>query len=166
MNNPIILSALGVGIAIIVAFFILWYLSVYLKNRALPEQSNAVKGVNLRFTEERREEPRAAVSWEATLHTSGGSMRGRLRNVTRGGAFIACEYPLSPKDSLRIAIKLPNGKGVELEAEVVWSNANVPEAEVVLRGMGVRFPGVGEKERKKISDAISRLKDGEEGQEE
>jgi len=92
-------------------------------------------------------------------------MRARLRNVTRGGAFVACEYPLSPKDTLRMTIQLPDGKGVELEAEVVWSNANVPEAEVVLRGMGVRFLRVGEKERKEISDAISRLKEGEKGQE-
>ncbi|MBW2029744.1 MAG: PilZ domain-containing protein [Deltaproteobacteria bacterium] len=160
MNNPIILSALGIGIAIIVAFFILWYLIAYFKRRTGLEVSNAAEEMNLRFTGERREEPRADVSWEAILHTSGGSMGGRLKNVTRGGAFVACEYPMSPKDTLRIGIKLPNGKWIELEAEVVWSNANVPEAEVVLRGMGVRFLRVGEEDHKEIRNAISHLRDG------
>jgi hypothetical protein len=33
----------------------------------------------------------------------------------------------------------PNNEPVKASAEVVWSNANVPEDKVVNRGMGVRF---------------------------
>lgn len=78
-----------------------------------------------------------------------------MKDISSVGAFVACEDPLSPKEPFRVDIKLPDGSGLELEGEVVWSNANVPEEKVVLRGMGVRFVRVSERERKVLDKALS-----------
>ena len=42
-------------------------------------------------------------------------------------------------EKFRMTIDAPNQKPFPLQAEVVWSNANVPDDKVVHRGMGIRF---------------------------
>jgi hypothetical protein len=42
-----------------------------------------------------------------------------------------------------------------LNAEVVWSNANVPEDKIVNRGMGIRFINNSDDDRKCLNDLIT-----------
>jgi hypothetical protein len=49
---------------------------------------------------------------------------------------------------------LPNADALSLNAEVVWSNANMPLDKVVNRGMGIRFINNEPKERQQLQDAI------------
>jgi hypothetical protein len=44
---------------------------------------------------------------------------------------------------------------LQLNAEVVWSNANIPADEVVNRGMGIRFIQNEEKKRRQLQQAIT-----------
>jgi len=50
---------------------------------------------------------------------------------------------------------LPNHGPLQLNAEVDWSNANIPEDTVVNRGMGIRFIKNEEKQRQQLQDAIT-----------
>ncbi len=60
-------------------------------------------------------------------------------NISLGGAFICCKKPLPMKEVFRLTMMVPENEPLMATAEVVWSNANVPEEKIVNRGMGVRF---------------------------
>jgi hypothetical protein len=63
--------------------------------------------------------------------------------------------PLS--DRFQIEIELPDRTRLPLNAEVFWSNANVPADLIVHRGMGIRFIDNDASKRRLLSDAISAL---------
>ena len=83
-------------------------------------------------------------------------LRGLMVTVelTLGGAFVACSGPLSLKDRFTITIKVPEHGPLHLNAEVVWSNFNMPEKRVVNRGMGIRFVENTEENRQQLSNAL------------
>jgi hypothetical protein len=49
----------------------------------------------------------------------------------------------------------PNRDPLTVNAEVVWSNINVPDEKIVNRGMGIRFIQVTEDDREFLSEMIS-----------
>jgi Tfp pilus assembly protein PilZ len=74
-----------------------------------------------------------------------------------GGAFVVCPAPLPLSDRFQIVIELPDRIPLALNAEVVWSNANVSSEMIVSRGMGVRFIDNDASKRRRLTDAISTL---------
>ena len=89
--------------------------------------------------EEKRQHPRVTISWQAFLEKSQQRQEVQLKDVSLGGAFVVCQEPLSLQDQFKITFNLPDQGPLELNAEVVWSNANMPRDKVVNRGMGIRF---------------------------
>ena len=104
---------------------------------------------------EKRRHPRMAVSWEATIGTSPTADSVQLKDISLGGAFVVCAKPLNLSDKFQINLQIPDQEVLRLNAEVVWSNINVPEERVVNRGMGIRFIDNEERDRHQLSTALS-----------
>ncbi len=88
------------------------------------------------------------------MKTSQEIISAGIKDISTEGAFIVCQNPLPLKEQFRIAINIPTQKPIALEAEVVWSNSNVPEDKVVNRGMGIKFLQSTEKVRESLNNAI------------
>jgi hypothetical protein len=88
---------------------------------------------------ENREHPRADVDWSAWMETAEGAIELKVKNISLGGAFLCCNKPLPMEKVFNLSIMGPDMEPMKATAQVVWSNANVPEDKVINRGMGVRF---------------------------
>ena len=88
---------------------------------------------------DKRSYPRSNVSWPVTMITATGTVEGETKNVSTLGAFIYCQEPPDPADSLFLSVKLPAGSPLEVSAKVVWSNFSSPEDTTTPRGIGIRF---------------------------
>jgi Tfp pilus assembly protein PilZ len=82
-------------------------------------------------------------------------LKVKLKDISRGGAFIMCQKPLPLNEKLRLCIKVPEQEELLLNAEVVWSNINVPSEQVIHRGMGVKFAQNTNRARQRLENAIS-----------
>jgi hypothetical protein len=158
-TNTILIVGVAVGGAIFVGFVLFWFIGVYFKKRMRPGISaKATPAFALRINwEEKRVQPRLSVSWNASFAAPHGPARAQLKDISLGGAFVVCPAPLPLSDRFQIVIELPDGTPLALNAEVVWSNANVPADMIVNRGMGVRFIDNDASKRRRLTDAISAL---------
>jgi Tfp pilus assembly protein PilZ len=155
MNKAMVISSLGIGAAVIVILFLFWSFSRYFKKRLAPESSGQFISPLIKEPwEEKRQHPRVAVSWNATAETPDGVIDVQLKDISLGGAFVVCDKPMALQEKFRLAIKIPEQEPLELNAEVVWSNFNVPADKVVNRGMGIRFVENTEKDRKKLNAVV------------
>jgi hypothetical protein len=135
-----IVSMLGIGLGVIVAMVIFWSISKFIRRQISPEQFNqALADAQDSNWEEKRRQSRMAVSWQASMETPQGTIPVQLKNISQTGAFVVCPEPMALNEKFRMTIDAPNQKPFPLQAEVVWSNANVPDDKVVHRGMGIRF---------------------------
>ena len=157
--NTILLVSIAAGGAIFVGIVLFWFIGVYLKKRVGPGISaKATPASALRINwEEKRVQPRLSVSWNASFAAPQGPGRAQLKDISLGGAFVVCPAPLPLSDRFQIVIELPGGTPLALNAEVVWSNANVPADMIVNRGMGVRFIDNDASKRRRLTDAIAAL---------
>ncbi len=157
--NTFLIVSMAVGGAVFVGTVLFWFIGVYLKKRMAPDTSTkATAAYGLRTNwEEKRAQPRLAVSWSASFATPHGPGRAQLKDISRGGAFVVCPAPLPLSDRFQIVIELPDGTPLALNAEVVWSNANVASDMIVNRGMGVRFIDNDASQRRRLTDAITAL---------
>lgn len=140
MDSTMLINSLGIGAAIFAGLVLLWFLRFFFKRRMTDQQSNQTLTSSRKTSwEEKRKHPRVAVSWPAQMEASQDSSAVQLKDISMGGAFVVCASPLPLSEKLRLTINAPNQDSITLNAEVVWSNANVPEEKVINRGMGVRF---------------------------
>jgi Tfp pilus assembly protein PilZ len=84
-----------------------------------------------------------------------GSIKVRLKDISLGGAFVICRESISLNEQFRLYLEVPNQETFALNAEVVWSNMNVPKEKVIHRGMGVKFVQNTDTARKRLEEAIS-----------
>jgi Tfp pilus assembly protein PilZ len=158
MNKAMVISSLGIGAAIIVLLFLFWSISRYFRKRISPESSGHFVSTTMKESwEEKRQHPRVAVSWKASAETSDGIIDVQLKDISLGGAFVVCDTPMALKEKFRITIKLSEQDPLELAAEVVWANFNVPADKVVNRGMGIRFIENTEEDRKLLKAAVESI---------
>lgn len=106
---------------------------------------------------ENRRDARIDISWPVEMETSRGNVNAETRHVSVSGAFIVCEDPLPLNEQFRIVIHISKEKYVSANAEVVWSNINVPEDQVVNRGMGIRFINTSKEDLKPLSAALMKI---------
>jgi len=104
---------------------------------------------------ERRQDRRVDITLPAKMKTPRGTIEAETKNISIGGAFICCHKPLPLGENFRLTINAPNQDPLTVEAEVVWSNINVPDEKIVNRGMGVRFIRITEDDREFLKKAIS-----------
>jgi hypothetical protein len=89
--------------------------------------------------DDKRSYSRSSVRWPVTMITPNGALEGETTNVSTLGAYIRCQKPLYPAESLFLKVELPMGSPLQVFAEVVWSTQASPEDETIRPGMGVRF---------------------------
>jgi len=156
MESKIIVNSIGIGGAVFVGLIFFWFIFVYLKKRMTSDQSgSAVSSSHKIAWEEKRRHPRVAIAWQAAVELSGRREEVQLKDISLGGAFVVCREPLALKDRFKITINIPDQGPLALNAEVVWSNANIPREKVINRGMGIRFIENEEMERQTLLGAIT-----------
>jgi len=156
MDNNLILNSIGIGGALFVGLVVFWFVSMYLKKRLASDQAAQGYTPSTKTSwEEKRRHPRIAISWQAFIEISGQTDSVQLKDISLGGAFVVCAEPLALNDKLKISIRIPNQEPLRLNAEVVWSNRNVPADRIVNRGMGVRFIENTDKDRQRLNEALA-----------
>ena len=156
--SDLLLTSLTVGGSVFAAFLIVWFAAVSLKRRMSrqnPENMAVALSHPLEPRAELRREPRLAVLWHASVTSPSGEQQAQVKDISLGGAFVACAAPLPNSEEFEISIHPPVGAPLQLRAAVVWSNAGVPADKVVNRGMGVRFTGNDPGKRKQLADTLS-----------
>jgi hypothetical protein len=137
--NVMRVMSLG-GVVSLLSVTILVFVFFYFRNRG---RSSQMSGGAIVLPEaagaERRQHPRANVSWPVRMDTSEETITAETRDISIGGAFICCDKPLNLGETFLLTIDIPNEEPVIAMAEVVWSNMNVPADKVINRGMGIRF---------------------------
>ncbi|MCG6944003.1 MAG: PilZ domain-containing protein [Deltaproteobacteria bacterium] len=105
---------------------------------------------------ERRQHPRAVVSWPVIIKSSRGLMAGETKDISYTGAFISCREPLKPNEVLEMSISVSLlSPRVQAIAEVIWSNPSNSDQEVRPRGMGVRFTKIDTTDHEMISALVA-----------
>jgi Tfp pilus assembly protein PilZ len=95
------------------------------------------------------------VSWPAAMEIRHGSIKVRLKDISLGGAFVICTESIPLNEKFRLYVEAPDVDTFALNAEVVWSNMNVPKEKVIHRGMGIKFVKNTDAARKRLEKAIS-----------
>jgi Tfp pilus assembly protein PilZ len=149
MDSGVIVTSMGIGAAIFAGLIIFWFFHTFIKPVQLPNSSQRING------EEMRRHPRLEVSWPAAIEIRHGSIKVRLKDISLGGAFVICRESLALNKQFRLYVEVPDEETFALNAEVVWSNMNVPEEKVIHRGMGIRFVQNTDAARKRLEKAIS-----------
>ena len=105
---------------------------------------------------ERRQHPRAVVSWPVIIKSSRGLMAGETKDISLTGAFISCREPLKPNEVLEMSISVSLlSPRVQAIAEVIWSNPSNSDEEIKPRGMGVRFTKIDTTDHEMISALVA-----------
>ena len=156
MDSSTLINSLGIGAVIFAGFILLWFLRALFKRRVAKQQSQEMAASDQKTSwEEKRKHPRVSISWSARLNTPGDSMSVQLKDISLGGAFAVCPHPLPLSEKFRVTIDPSGQSALELNAEVVWSNANVPEDKIINRGMGIRFIENSDEDRNRLNDMIT-----------
>ncbi|HYA02426.1 MAG TPA: PilZ domain-containing protein [Syntrophobacteria bacterium] len=104
---------------------------------------------------EHRKHPRVTIEWPAVLMTRDGQREGTIRNISLGGALIACVEMPALDDRFILVAESDGGVVLKLTAEKVWSaNFNL-DGKTVFSGVGVRFTEVSEDDHQIIKSAVS-----------
>jgi hypothetical protein len=155
MESKLLVNSIGIGGAFFAGIIIFWYIFGYLKKRIAADQLNQGHSAVAKISwEEKRRHPRVELSWPAFLEKSEGRQEVQLKDISLGGAFVICQEPLALQDRFKVVFILPDQGPLALNAEVIWSNVNMPKEKVVNRGMGIRFIENEEKQRQILQDAI------------
>lgn len=155
MNSNIIINALGVGGIIFFILLMIWFVAIYMKRRVgLDQHSPGAVSLQKVSWEEKRQQPRVAVSWKASIEAAEKTTGVQVKDVSHGGAFVVCEKPLELKTRLCITLEPVDHEPLTLNAEVVWSNINVPADKIINRGMGIRFIDNDEPIRSRLNQLI------------
>jgi hypothetical protein len=82
-------------------------------------------------------------------------MEGIIRNISLGGALIACAEMPALDDSFVVVAESDGGVVLKLTAEKVWSaNFNL-NGKTTFSGIGVRFTNVSQDDHRIIRNAVS-----------
>jgi len=144
------------GVIFILTLLLIKSISGYFKRRVRSDQgAGAAVKLAEAVQKEKRQHRRVDITLPVKMKTPRGTIEAETKNISIGGAFICCHKPLPLGENFRLTINAPNQDPLTVEAEVVWSNINVPDEKIVNRGMGVRFIRITEDDREFLKKAIS-----------
>ncbi|MFC1577560.1 PilZ domain-containing protein [Thermodesulfobacteriota bacterium] len=78
-----------------------------------------------------------------------------MKEISLNGAFVTCPRPFPIGEAFQIKIFLGAEKSLTLKADVLWNNSNVPQDQIVARGMKVRFLQLSDDERQILNEIVS-----------
>jgi hypothetical protein len=91
----------------------------------------------------------------ALIERPQGFTKVGIKEISINGAFVTCPRPFPIGETFQIKIFFEKGKSLALKADVLWNNINVPQNQVVARGMKVRFLQLSDGERQFIEEIVS-----------
>ncbi len=109
------------------------------------------------FEKEKRQYPRANVTWPLTIKAGHGDMGGQTLNITVDGALIRCKEHLEPNETIEMIITVPAlVHPLTITAQVIHSRVCDPEDEAIHYEIGVVFTEISDKNKRVISTAAQR----------
>lgn len=113
---------------------------------------------------ERRRYPRARIEWAVTIRTAKGVVSGMTLNVSAGGATLRFPDPPLLHEVFEMTIRVPElDRPLIVEAQVVWSTADIVDNELTLPIIGVNFTNISDQDRWLISTTVSKFLRREQG---
>jgi c-di-GMP-binding flagellar brake protein YcgR len=107
---------------------------------------------------ERRRYPRAKIEWPVTVKTDQGIISGYTLNLSAGGATVRLQNPPLVHEVIEMTIKIPElDRNLVVEAEVVWSTADIVDNELTLPIIGLSFADISDQDRWLISTAVAKV---------
>ena len=125
-----------------------YLLNKYEKNSQVPAPSQAPKA-------ERREHPRAEVSWPVSMITAQGLFQGEIRDISKGGALVRCTELPKTDEPLELRVEIPDHL-LTISATVEKVRLNLEDGDKALPSydMAVRFLGINADQRRNLFNAI------------
>jgi len=104
---------------------------------------------------ERREHPRAEVSWPVSMITAQGLFEGEIKDVSKGGALIQCTELPKTDEPLELSIEITDHL-LSISATVEKVRLNLDDSDKALPSydMAVRFLGIDADQSKHLFNAI------------
>ena len=104
---------------------------------------------------ERRDSPRAEVSWPVNMITPQGLFQGQIKDISKGGALIQCAELPKTDEPLELSIEIPDHLlGISATVEKVRLNIDDSEKDFPSYDLAVRFLGIDVDQRKHLYNAI------------
>ena len=142
MKNPNFLAQVLPILAIILCavFFIIYKILSRLKNQAMGHPvGGKLADFKLATADKGPAIERLKLECPALIERSQGFTKVGIKEISINGAFVTCPRPLPVGETFQIKIIFKKDKSLALKADVLWNNNNVPQDQVVARGMKVRF---------------------------
>jgi hypothetical protein len=156
MDSSVIITSIGIGTALFAGLIVFWFFHTAVKRRLGADQSAQVlNSGQVAGEKDIRQHRRRELSWLATIELDRASISVRIKDISLGGAFVICKEPIPLNHKLRIYIEAPDQDAFALNAEVVWSNMNVPDEKVIHRGLGIKFVQNTAAARNRLEEAIA-----------
>ena len=104
---------------------------------------------------ERREHPRAEVSWPVSMITAQGLYKGEIKDISKGGALIRCMELPKTDEPVELSIEIPDHL-LTISATVEKVRLNLEDSDKALPSydIAVRFLGIDAAQRKNLFNAI------------
>jgi hypothetical protein len=100
------------------------------------------------------------------IQTALNSGRGKLLNLSEGGAFVATPMLILPQAQVQIRVALPEkGKWIDAEGVVTWENRGARKRNGYPQGYGFRFTKISDESREALVDLLAKRGSGSEGAE-
>jgi len=157
MKNPNFLVQVLPILAIILCavFFIIYKILSRIKNQAMGQPvGGKLADFKLATADKRPAVERLKLECPALIERSQGFTKVGIKEISINGAFVTCPRPLPVGETFQIKIIFKKDKSLALKADVLWNNNNVPQDQVVARGMKVRFLQLSDDERQFIEEII------------
>jgi Tfp pilus assembly protein PilZ len=156
MDSSVIITSIGIGTALFAGLIVFWFFHTAVKRRLGADQSaQAINCGQNKGEKDIRQHLRRELTWLAAIETGRASIRVRIKDISLGGAFVICNEPVPLNQKLRIYLEVPDQDAFALNAEVVWSNMNVPEEKIIHRGLGIKFVQNTAAARNRLEEAIA-----------
>ena len=158
MKNPNFLAQVLPILAIILCavFFIIYKILSRIKNQAMGQPVGGnLADFKLATADKRPAVERLKLECPALIERSQGFTKVGIKEISINGAFVTCPRPLPVGETFQIKIIFKKDKSLALKADVLWNNNNVPQDQVVARGMKVRFLQLSDDERQFIEEIVS-----------
>lgn len=107
---------------------------------------------------ERRKSTRYSVKMQVDYSSGENFLFSYIDNISEMGIFLSSTKPLKPGTGLKLRFS-PQGstKTFDIKGKVVWVNPYNKNGENLNPGMGIRFVGMTEKQKKKVQEIIKTI---------
>jgi hypothetical protein len=158
MKNPNSLFQLLPILAFIlcIVFFIIYKILSRIKNQAMGHPDGG-KLANFKLATPNKSPAveRLKLECPALIERSQGFTKVGIKEISINGAFVTCPRPFPVGETFQIKIFFNKEKSLAFQADVLWNNDNVPQDQIVARGMKVRFLRLSDIERQFIEEIVS-----------